>query len=120
MISIDQQTTEEIRPFFSVIITTYNRGNLLKRALDSLLAQTESDWEAIIIDDGSTDDTEVQMKPYLQKSKKIKYKKKKREGYSLAKNAGVSFAFGKFITFLDSDDEYDPAHFGIEKKDFKK
>ena len=46
---------------FSVIITTYNRADLIKRALDSLIAQTETDWEAIIIDDGSTDDTYDQL-----------------------------------------------------------
>ena len=46
-------------PFFSVIITTYNRASLLKRALDSLIAQTETDWEAIIVDDDSTDGDEL-------------------------------------------------------------
>lgn len=116
MISVDQQKADESRPFFSVIITTYNRGKLLKRALDSLLAQTESDWEAIIIDDGSTDDTKTQIEQYLKKSKKIKYKRQDRKGYSLAKNAGLPLASGKFITFLDSDDEYDPVHLESRKK----
>lgn len=110
------KTGEGTSPFFSVIITSYNRASLVKRALDSLLAQTESDWEAIIIDDGSTDDTGDQIKPYLQNTHKIKYKKQEHRGYSLAKNAGLPLASGKFITFLDSDDEYDTTHFASRKK----
>ena len=58
-------------PFFSVIITTYNRASLLKRALDSLIAQTETDWEAIIVDDGSIDNTAFAVLPYLAKGSKI-------------------------------------------------
>ena len=53
-------------PFFSVIITAYNRSALLVRALDSLISQTENNWEAIIIDDGSTDDTARRIAPFLK------------------------------------------------------
>jgi len=52
-------------PFFSVIIITYNRAYLLTRALDSLVSQTEKDWEAVIVDDGSTDETYSRILPYL-------------------------------------------------------
>lgn len=96
--------------FFSVIISTYNRAVLLKRALDSLIAQTETDWEGIIIDDGSTDDTYDQVKPYLNSYPKIRYLKQSNQGTVGAKNAGIASARGKFITFLDSDDKYSVDH----------
>lgn len=97
-------------PFFSVIITTYNRSALLKRALDSLINQTERDWEAIIVDDGSTDDTAFAVLPYLETGSKIRYVKQENAGYSCAKNTGIFLSRGKFITFLDSDDEYNSKH----------
>ncbi len=108
--------TAASRPFFSVIIPTYNRVQLLKRALNSLIAQHESDWEAIIIDDESTDDTYAQLLPYLRLYSKIKYIKKNHSGEALTKNAGIVASTGKFITFLDSDDEYDPTHLESRKK----
>jgi glycosyltransferase involved in cell wall biosynthesis len=98
------------QPFFSVIISTYNRGHLLKRALDSLIAQTETDWEGIIVDDESTDDTYSQIGNYLRSYKKIKYFRKKHSGEVLTKNAGIGYSRGKYISFLDSDDEYDHDH----------
>lgn len=96
--------------FFSVVISTYNRAALLKRALDSLIAQTETDWEAIIIDDGSTDHTHALIKPYLNIYPSIQYIKQTNQGTVSAKNAGIVAAKGNFITFLDSDDEYAPDH----------
>ncbi|MEO8961845.1 MAG: glycosyltransferase family A protein [Ginsengibacter sp.] len=101
--------------FFSVIITTYNRSSLLKRALDSLVAQTETDWGAIIIDDGSTDNTACIVKPYLAWNNKIKYLKQKSKGATFSKNTGIFLSEGKFVTFLDSDDEYSAAHLASRK-----
>jgi glycosyltransferase involved in cell wall biosynthesis len=66
---------KKTRPFFSVILTSYNRSALLVRALNSLISQTEKDWEAIIIDDGSTDDTAVRVASFLKFGKKINYVK---------------------------------------------
>ena len=109
------QNDKLAEPFFSVTITTYNRKVLLKRALNSLLAQTETDWEAIIIDDGSTDNTESEIKPYLENESRFKYVYQKNTGYSLAKNAGIFLSNGKFVTFLDSDDEYFPNHLETRK-----
>lgn len=102
-------------PFFSVIITTYNRADLLPRALDSLISQFDTDWEAIIIDDGSTDDTATVVLPYLKPGNKIRYIRQENTGYSGAKNTGILSSRGKFITFLDSDDEYDPMHLASRK-----
>ena len=102
-------------PFFSVIITSYNRATLLKRALNSLLGQTEKDWEAIVINDGSTDHTHFVMQPYLERNKNIIYIRQKSMGATLSKNQGISQAKGKFVTFLDSDDEYSPEHLETRK-----
>jgi glycosyltransferase involved in cell wall biosynthesis len=105
--------------FFSVIVSTYNRAALLKRALDSLIAQTETDWEAIIIDDGSTDDTFDQVKSYLELYPQLQYIKQSNQGTVSAKNAGIAAARGTFITFLDSDDEYSPEHLESRKNILK-
>jgi glycosyltransferase involved in cell wall biosynthesis len=114
MIVNEQINQEFVLPFFSVIITTYNRSTLLKRALNSLIAQTETDWEAIIVDDGSTDDTASLIKPYMENDSRIKYVYQKNAGYAMAKNTGIFLSKGKFITFLDSDDEYALTH--LEKR----
>jgi glycosyltransferase involved in cell wall biosynthesis len=103
-------------PFFSVIITTYNRAVLLERALHSLLAQTESSWEAIIVDDGSTDDTAIRILPYLNVFPNVQFLKNKIHEEEAPRNAGVKVASGRFITFLDSDDEYYPEHLKSRKQ----
>ncbi len=109
------QYNQSWEPFFSIILTTYNRASLLKRALDSLIAQDESDWEAIIVDDGSTDNTVMQISSYIENDRRIKYTFQKNAGYSLSKNTGIFLSRGKFITFLDSDDEYLPGHLESRK-----
>lgn len=106
--------------FFSVIITTYNRSMLLTRALNSLVAQTECDWEAIIVDDGSTDDTFLQVDKYLQLHSNITYIKQENEGEEGAKNTGIRAATGSYITFLDSDDLYHRSHLNIRKSILQK
>lgn len=102
-------------PFFSVIITTYNRAELLNRALQSLLSQSETDWEALIIDDGSTDNTVEIVSPYLE-TEKLYYKAQENKGFIEAKNVGIQKARGRYLTFLDSDDEYAPHHLKIRKR----
>lgn len=103
-------------PFFSVIITTYNRASLLTRALDSLISQTEKDWEAIIVDDGSNDETYCMIIPYLRSYRKIIYIRQSNRGSASAKNLGIRSAKGSFITFLDSDDEFRPHHLEARKE----
>lgn len=102
-------------PFFSVVIPTYNRSALLKRALNSLISQTEPDWEALIIDDESDDDTYTQVLPYLESHSKIKYIHQTHKGCPGSKNTGIFSARGRFITFLDSDDEFHPEHLQSRK-----
>ncbi len=102
-------------PMFSVIIATYNRTELIERAVRSLLMQTEKDWEGIIVDDESTDDTYSRLIPYLKPGTGIKYFRKKHSGEALTKNHGIKVSRGRFITFLDSDDEYHPDHLASRK-----
>ena len=103
------------KPFFTVIICTYNRANLLPRALDSLLKQTYRNFEVLLVDDGSTDDTSAIVKKYFSSQIPLRYIYHKNRGLPLSRNAGILAAAGKFITFLDSDDEYAPNHLEIRK-----
>jgi len=102
-------------PFFSIIVTTFNRAALLKRALDSIISQSETDWEVIIVDDESTDNTYDEIIPYLREYKSIRYYRKSHSGEALTKNTGIAYAGGKYVTFLDSDDEYSPDHLRSRK-----
>ena len=88
-------------PLVSVVMPTYNRAALLPKAIDSVLGQTYSDIELIVVNDGSTDDTEEALEPYQDK---ITYIKKSNGGCGDAKNAGLNVARGKYITHLDDDD----------------
>ncbi len=114
--NMNNNIEKSTQPFFSIIITTYNRANLLKKALDSLIQQSENDWEAIIVDDGSTDDTYFQVLPYLKSHRRIKYLCKVHSGEAMSKNSGIFSSIGRYITFLDSDDEFDPMHLESRKK----
>jgi glycosyltransferase involved in cell wall biosynthesis len=111
----NQNTKMTSQPFFSVIITTFNRAHLIKKALDSLVSQTEDDWEAIIVDDESTDDTYSQVLPYTKTYPGIRYIKKVHSGEAMSKNTGICSSVGNYISFLDSDDEYDPSHLELRK-----
>jgi glycosyltransferase involved in cell wall biosynthesis len=104
------------RPLFSVVVTTYNRANLLNRALDSLIIQTEKDWEAVIVDDESRDETYCRILPYLREYSKLIYIRQPHKGEATAKNNGIWSSTGSFITFLDSDDEFEPLHLESRKE----
>jgi len=95
------------KPKVSVIIPTYNRAELLPRAIKSVLEQTYQDFEIIVVDDGSTDNTEEVIKEFQEQDKRIKYiKHDKNKGGSAARNTGIKAAKGKYVAFLDSDDEW--------------
>lgn len=88
-------------PLFSVLIATYNYGHLIGRAIESVLQQTCQDFELIVIDDGSTDDTAARVAQY---GEKVRYRYKENGGQSTACNLGADLATGRFILVLDADD----------------
>lgn len=87
----------------SIIMPTYNRADLIGESLDSVLAQTYQNWECLIVDDGSDDNTENVIKGYLE-DKRFHYYKKENEGAAIARNYAVSKSKGIYILPLDSDD----------------
>ena len=99
---------QNINEKFSVIMPTYNRAFCIERAIDSLINQTYSNWELIIIDDGSTDDTEFIIKnkygKYLEEEKII-YRKIEHIGHVKARNIGLELAKNPWLAYLDTDNE---------------
>ena len=99
----------------SIIIPTYNRGNTIRRAIDSILRQTYSSYEILIIDDGSTDDTEAVIAEC--EDSRIRYVPlKHNQGAAHARNVGIQEAAGGYIAFLDSDDEWMPRKLEMQMK----
>lgn len=96
--------------FFSIIITTYNRADLLATAIESVLNQSFSDFELLIIDDGSTDNTKELVGSIQKKDSRIKFHYQHNQERSVARNNGISYAQGEYICFLDSDDRYENNH----------
>ncbi len=97
-----------MQPFFSIILPTYNRATYISEAIRSVLLQGFQDFEIIIVDDGSIDNTEDIVRK-IQDSR-IRYYKKRNEERSIARNFGISKACGKYINFLDSDDKFYDNH----------
>lgn len=89
---------------FSVVIPLYNKENYIQKTLSTVLSQTFSDFEIIIVDDGSTDNSVAVAESV--KDSRISIYSKKNEGVSIARNYGVSLAKGEYIAFLDADDEW--------------
>jgi len=102
-------------PLVSVIIPTYNRAWALKKAIDSVLEQDYKNFELIVVDDGSTDDTEALLKPYTGSLKLIQ---QPNLGVSAARNKGISVSSGSLIAFLDSDDYWYPEKLSAQVKFF--
>jgi len=100
----------DINPEISVILCTYNREQYLKKCIDSVFRQSFQDWELIIVDDGSSDQTYEVVNSYLENFRNIRYIKHQNRKLGYAKNVGIQASFGKYITFIDSDDTYKPSH----------
>lgn len=102
-----------ITPYFSVIIPTYNRAHIIARALQSVKGQSFTSWECIVVDDGSTDNTEAVIKQWIAQDKRFRYIRQQNAERSVARNNGIKNACGKYICFLDSDDEYLSSHLSV-------
>src|SRR5437660_252962 len=93
----------------SVIIPTCNRAKVVSRAIESVWAQTYQDFEIIVVDDGSTDETMHTVSCLMQMDDRIRYMQhESRRGAQAARNTGIRAAHGNWIAFLDSDDHWLP------------
>lgn len=96
-------------PLISVVIPTYNRSAFITLAIDSVMNQTFTNYEIIVVDDGSTDGTKDIVKKY---GDRIRYLYQGNSGVSAARNCGIHAAQGEWVAFLDSDDEWLPSYLG--------
>lgn len=96
-------------PLFSIIIPTYNRASFIKKAVDSILGQDFKDFEIIVVDDGSSDNTHDVISKIIDP--RLKYFFKENEERAVARNFGIAKSVGQYITFLDSDDMVYSNHF---------
>lgn len=93
-----------MKPLISIIVPVYNSEKILNRCINSILKQSFRDWELILINDGSTDKSGNICDQYANKDERIRVFHKKNGGVSSARNMGLNYAIGKWITFVDSDD----------------
>jgi glycosyltransferase involved in cell wall biosynthesis len=99
-----------MEPFFSIIIPTYNRAFIIAETIKSIEIQTFTDWEVLIIDDGSKDNTKQIIEEISKRENKIKYHYQINSERSVARNYGASLAIGQYLLFLDSDDFFKEDH----------
>jgi glycosyltransferase involved in cell wall biosynthesis len=100
-------------PKVSVVIPSYNRAHVVGRGIRSVIVQTFADWELIVVDDGSVDDTEIIVKAFGDR--RIRYiRHDLNRGQSAASNTGIAAARGAYVSFLDSDDQWFPGKLASE------
>lgn len=97
----------------SVVVPTYNRAQLLPRALQSALGQTHASLEIIVVDDGSTDSTREAVSSITTADARVRYVYQTNQGLAGARNTGIATAQGDYVTFLDSDDEFYADHVAL-------
>lgn len=106
----------------SIIIPTFNRSHLIGKTLDSILTQTYIKWECIVVDDGSTDDTENLLRSYMQKDSRFRFLKRPRnrpKGANACRNFGFELSKGHYINWFDSDDLMHPDKFAVQVSQLK-
>lgn len=104
----------------SIVLPSFNRGFIISSAIKSVISQTYHYWELLIIDDGSTDSTFEVVKEFIKLDSRIFYSYQENRGASSARNLGILKAKGKYITFLDSDDEFHPCKLEYQFNSIKK
>jgi glycosyltransferase involved in cell wall biosynthesis len=98
-----ESVSDQFAPEVSVVITCYNYGGYVADCIDSVLGQSYSNYEVVIVNDGSTDNSEYEINRFLADSR-IVYVKQKNAGQAKALNVGIEKARGRFVAFLDADD----------------
>jgi len=98
-------------PFFSIIIPTFNRRDFLHKAISTVIAQTFQDWELVVVDDGSTDNTEQMVRAF--EDPRIHFIFQSNHGVAHARNQGLKVAKGQWVAFLDSDDWWLPQKLNV-------
>ena len=96
--------------FFSVVIPTYNRAHLIVNTVHSVLLQDHQNFEVLVVDDGSTDNTRSAIMSHFGEESKVRYLYKENGERGAARNYGIKKAEGDYVMFLDSDDEWQPSH----------
>ena len=105
-----QEVQRKHSDLVSIIMPTYNCREYIRYSLESVIAQTYQNWELIIVDDGSTDDTAGIIKEYMAQDSRVKYTRiKENSGAAIARNTAVDMAQGRYLAFLDSDDLWMPS-----------
>ncbi|MEM7102984.1 MAG: glycosyltransferase [Bacteroidota bacterium] len=107
------------KPIVTVIIPCYNYGRYVAETLDSVLAQSFSAWECIVVDDGSSDNSKEVVLPYTLKDPRIKYHYQDNKGLPGARNKGIEMANGKYLQFLDADDIIEKDKIKLQVKCFE-
>lgn len=105
-------------PKISVIIPCYNQGAYLKEAVESVLAQTYEDFEIIIVNDGSTDNTKALAHSWMKQDPRIYFIEQTNQGLASARNNGIKISRGEFILPLDADDKISPNYLGLAVSEF--
>src|SRR4051812_48468776 len=99
---------DNAKPLVSIIIPSYNYGRFLAQTLDSVLAQTYTNWECIIVDDGSKDNSGEIAAAYEQKDTRIRYIYQQNQGIATTRNTGLQNIKGDYVQYLDADDMLPP------------
>lgn len=103
----------------TVIVPCYKQAHFLDACLESIYSQTNQNWECIVVNDGSPDDTKTVASKWLEKDSRFKYMEKENGGLSSARNAGLDKATGDYIQFLDADDCLHPLKFETSLLEFE-
>ena len=99
-----------MNPLISLVIPVYNVEKYLDKCMESVLAQTYDNYEVILVDDGSTDNSGKMCDEYAERDSRVTVYHQKNSGVSVARNVGIENAKGEFISFIDSDDWVDESY----------
>lgn len=98
-------------PLVSVVVPTYNYARFIGETLENLRAQTYGNWECVVVDDGSTDDTAEVVARFAEREPRVRYVRQENQRQSVAKNTGLDATTGEYVQFLDADDFIEPLKF---------